>query len=169
MAELRRQVGFVPALVKVGARSLLWPEGFWALVVGGAGGVVLTRCSTLKVRLDVAADGLVVLAPLLGVVLAALTLVIVISSDEYTRFLGKASEGILGFYRPFIIAIGLEIWTILTIIGYRAVAQELPSIWERLVFCAMCILIVFTLLDILAIARNVLMHALTRSKLNIRT
>ena len=164
MAEYRRQVGFLPSLSKLTIGSLLWPEGVGGLVFGGGGAIALIQVSSLKARLEVAADALVVLAPLLGVVLAGLTLVIAVSSDDYLRLLARTKKDPLAFYRPFIIAIGVEIWTMLLIIGYRAVAEDMPNTWENWGFGIVCFFIVFALLDILAIARNVLMHTLIRSK-----
>lgn len=165
MPERRREVGFLSALGDSSLASLVWPEGAAALVIGFGGASLLVAESDVPARINVAGDSLVVLAPLLGVVLAALTLVIAVSSEEYTRALNETSKGVVGFYRPFIIAIGLEVWTILLAIAYRATAANLDSVVEGWLFRLLGFLIAFCVLDILAIGRNVLMHAVTRARM----
>ena len=165
MGKLRRQVGFVTSVSKLTIGSVLWPEGASALLVGGGGAIALLQVSSLRTRLEVAADALVVLAPLLGVVVAGLTLVIVVSSDNYLRLLAKTNKDPIAFYRPFMVAIGIEIWTMLTIITYRAIAMKVASALEHYLFALVCVSFVFALLDIIAIARNVLMHTLVRSRI----
>lgn len=165
MPERRREVGFVTALGKSSVSSLIWPEGVGAAVVGLGGASLLITYADLDTRLRVAGDALVVLAPLLGVVLAALTLVIAVSTDQYVRLLSKTASGLIGFYRPFIIAIGVQVWTILIVIAYRAIAGEASEEAEGWVFRLVGFLVVFSLLDILAVGRNVLMHATTRARM----
>lgn len=164
MPERRREVGFLTALGKSSVSSLLWPEGLGAAVLGLGGASLLVEYADLETRLSVAADALVVLAPLLGVVLAALTLVIAVSSDDYVRLLSKTSSGVVGFYRPFIIAIGFEVWTILLVLTYRASAGEIAAGAEAWMFRLVGFLVVFCVLDILAVGRTVLMHATTRAR-----
>ena len=165
MGELRRSVGLLRALRHTRIRALVWPEGVVAAVLGFGGSELLVRYGDLELRRSIAADALVVLAPLLGVVLAALTIVIAVSSDDYVRLLSKAEDGVKAFYRPFIVAIGLEISAILLVIGYRASAELLISPAESWVFRLSCFLVVFAIVDVLAVGRNVVMHALTRARL----
>jgi len=165
MPERRREVGFLTALGKSSVVSLLWPEGFGAVVLGLGGASLLVEYSDLETRLSVAADALVVLAPLLGVVLAALTLVITVSTDDYVRLLSKTSSGVVGFYRPFIIAIGCEVWTILLLLTYRVAAAAMGEGAEAWMFRLVGFLVVFSVLDILAVGRTVLMHATTRARI----
>lgn len=165
MPERRREVGFLTALGKSSISSLLWPEGLSAILLGIGGATLLVEHSNLETRLSVAADALVVLAPLLGVVLAALSIVIAVSSDEYVRLLSKTTTGVVGFYRPFIIAIGVEAWTILLVLTYRAAAGEIGSGAEAWMFRIVGFLVVFSILDILAVGRTVLMHATTRARM----
>jgi hypothetical protein len=165
MPELRREVGFVNAIGKSRVASLIWPEGVGAAIVGIGGASLLLEYTDLEARLRTASDALVVLSPLLGVILAALTLVIAVSSNEYVNLLKKTSGGVVAFYRPFIIAIGLEIWTILLVIAYRATAQEVSQDAEGWMFRIVGFLVAFCLLDVLAVARSVLMHAMSRARM----
>lgn len=165
MGSRRREVSFMMALRTSKLRSLAWPEGVGALIVGCAGGATLAQYGSIQDRLLVATNSLRVLAPLLGVVLAALTFVISFASDDYIRHLKQGKLGVIEFYRPFIFALGIEIITILYIIGYQAIAESAASGLEGFLFVILSFLVVYSILNILAVARNVVMHALTRASL----
>ena len=162
MGSLRRSVGFLAALGNTTIKSILWPEGTLALLLGLLGSSIAIEHISLYLRLQVASDALRVLSSLLGMVLAGLMLVITISNDDYMRLLNRSSVGVVGFYRPFILAIGVQISTILLLISYRAMARDVEPSIEEWTFRIVTIMFIFSLLDLVALARNLLMHAITR-------
>lgn len=162
MGSLRRSVGFIAALGNTKIKSILWPEGTLAILFGLVGSSLAIEYIDLHLRVEAASDALRVLSSLLGMVLAGLMLVITISNDEYMRLLGRSSVGVVGFYQPFILAIGLQVLTILLLIAYRAIARDLGGL-EEWFFRVIAVLFIFALLDIVALARSLLMHAVTRA------
>jgi len=164
MGNLRRSVGFVASLGNTRIKSILWPEGTLALLLGLSSSSVAIKYLDLPLRLEAASDALRVLSSLLGMVLAGLMLVITISNDDYLKLLNRTSDGVLGFYRPFVLAIGIQILTILSLIAYRAMATDVTHSIEGWSFRLITVMFVFSLLDIVALARNLLMHAVTRAK-----
>lgn len=163
MGSLRRSVGFVAALGNTKIKNILWPEGTLAILFGLSSSSIAVAYIDIRLRIEAASDALRVLSSLLGMVLAGLMLVITIANDDYMRLLSRSSVGVVGFYRPFILAIGIQILTILSLIGYRAVARDVGNM-EAWLFRMVTILFVFSLLDIVALARTLLMHAVTRAK-----
>jgi hypothetical protein len=135
-----------------------------SLIIGLGGGIALLSQVGVAERVAIAADFLSVVGPLLGVVFAAFALVIALFSDEYIRVLSENSEGIAAFLRPFLVAIGVQVGTILLAVAYRAAASSVPSKVEVTIWLAVCFLFVFALLDVVALGRNVLLHGVTRAK-----
>ena len=164
MGSLRRSVGFMAALGNTKIKSILWSEGALALLIGLSSSSAAIVYLALPLRLEAASDALRVLSSLLGMVLAGLMLVITISNDDYLRLLNRSSVGVVGFYRPFVLAIGIQILTILSLIAYRATAEDVSSSIEGWSFRLVTVLFIFSLLDIVALARSLLMHAVTRAK-----
>ena len=143
----------------------MFPEGVLALLMAGATtGLLCTQASVVD-RVEIAASSLRIIAPLLGVVLASLTFVISFASDDYLRRLKSTKSGVIAFYRPFVFAIGIEILTLILIIAYKAVASRTLIGVECSVFGVMCFFVAYSILNILAVARNVVMHALLRSEM----
>lgn len=169
MSKLRRDVGFWPSLTRQSIGSVfLAPEFLWALLIGGAGGVLLVSVSTLRDRQEVAGDLLVVIGPLLGIVFAALALVVSFMSDRYLRLLHEHPEGGLRkFLGPFMVAVGLQVGALILAVAYRAGSSHLPSdvpVLEEGFFVALSFLFLWAVLDVVALARNVMAHALTRAR-----
>jgi hypothetical protein len=165
MSKMRRQVGFIASLGSTQLNQLLWPEGAVALVIGAGGGFCLVRCGTLPHRTEVVGEGLALVGLLLGIVFTTYSLLIAFFSDDYIKLLDNADDGIVSFLRPYISAIGLQIVAILLSIGYRASASQMPTSVEHSIFIVWSFLFVYTLVDTLALARNVAMHAITRAKM----
>ncbi|MCY3586589.1 MAG: hypothetical protein OXG76_12950 [Acidimicrobiaceae bacterium] len=158
MADIRREVGFWSSLRAMGIVSILWPEGIWAVVIGGGGATLFGQYSSIQDRVDVASDYLAIVAPLLGITVAALALVITVTITRYGSILSETERGIVGFTSPFVVAIGAQAVTLLMAIAYRALALELGGRVECLFFLIVSILSVFVLLDVVALARNLVMH-----------
>ena len=141
------------------------PEGALALLVASVAALLLCTQASVLDRVEVAASSLRIIAPLLGVVLAALTFVVSFASDEYLRHLKATESGVIAFYRPFVFLIGIEILTLILIITYQAMATKTLAGVECSIFGAMCFLVAYSIFNVLAVARNVVMHALLRARL----
>jgi hypothetical protein len=162
--KLRREVGFWPALLslRLGQILLGW-EFLPAAVLGIGGGIVLLSFTTLSERAAIVGDYLVLLGPFVGVVLAGLAMVIALLSDRYLLLLKEAPNGVIGFLRPFMLAVGFQIAALLVAVAYRAAASELPKRGEEIAFCAVSFLFVLGALEVVAVTRNLLAHALLRA------
>jgi hypothetical protein len=166
MTELRREVGFLRALGQTKLSQLVWPEGVAAALVGLGGGVLLLNSTTSVERVAIVGDCLAILGVLLGVVFAAFALMIAFFSDEYLRTLDRGVQGgAIAFIRPFLIAVGLQVTAVFLTIGYRAAATDLDSRVEVGWFLVWAFLFAFVLVDVVALARAIAMHALTRARM----
>ena len=124
MSSIRREVGFLRAVRATGLKNFMLPEGALALLVASVAALLLCTQASVLDRVEVAASSLRIIAPLLGVVLAALTFVVSFASDEYLRHLKATESGVIAFYRPFVFLIGIEILTLILIITYQAMATK---------------------------------------------
>jgi hypothetical protein len=165
VSELRRQVGFWKAVhdLRVGA-LVASPEFLVAVVVGAAGGVWLIGRTELTERLAVVGDYLFIVGPLVGVVVAALALVITLLSASYLRTLrGDEPLGIVPFMQPFILVLGIQTATVVGCVAYRAAAPGLGSRAEHIFFAILSFFFVFATFEVVALARNLIAHGVTRS------
>lgn len=130
--------------------------------------MLLVNATALRDRQAVAGDLLVVIGPLLGIVFAALALVVSFMSDRYLMLLHEHPEGGLRkFLAPFMVAVGLHVGTLILAVGYRAASGHLPAeapLLEQALFVALTFLFVWAVLDVVALARNVMAHAFTRAR-----
>lgn len=163
MADLRRKFGFWGAVGSLRLRDLAAPEFAWGLALGGGAAWYMVRFHDLDARVALAGDYLSITPALLGVVFAGFALVIALMSDAYIRLLQSTSGGALGFLRPFIIATGIQVGTLIGAVWYRAMASDLVPGAEPWVFAAVSILFAVSALDVVALARSVLMHGIARA------
>jgi hypothetical protein len=162
--KLRRELGFWPALGSLKLGELITsPEVVWAFILGVGGSIGLLFFTKVPERQSMAGDFLLLLGPLVGVVLAGLALIIALMTDSYLRLLSEASDGVLGFVRPFIIAIGIQIGALLGAVIYRIVASHLPHRVEQIAFVVLCFLFVAAVLEVVALTRNLFGHAVLRA------
>lgn len=158
-----RDFGVLHAIRQLNKSDIFSFVTFGALLVGLGAGTALLSASKAAGRARIAGDFLVVLGPLLGVVVAAFALVVGMGSDDYLRFLVKQPTGVFGFLRPFLVGISVQVLTLLWAVGYRASAVHLPSKLEIAGWLVLACLFVFSLLDVIGLAKNVLAHAATRA------
>ena len=71
----------------------------------------------------------------------------------------------MAFYRPFVFAIGVEIMALVLLVAYRAIAPRMITGAEVACFLVICFLAVYSVLNVLAVARTVVMHALLRAEM----
>ena len=98
--------------------------------VGGKAKNMFIRDTVCWVRV-VSGDFLVLLGPLLGIVFAVLALIASLMSDSYLARLkseaDKSGDGVLAFFTPFMVSVGLQVGALLLALIFRAAARDLPD------------------------------------------
>ena len=137
------------------------------MVVGVAGSIFLVKRTDHAARIAFAGDILSLTAALVGVVFAALALVVALLSESYLRLLNSedGEQGLLAFLSPFMLVIGMQVTTVVGAVAYRAFASLVPKGLEPWLFGALAALFLMSALEIVALARSVVMHGLARAKL----
>ena len=161
----RKNFGFWYAVGHLTVWQLIGIEGVVAALFGGAGGIYLARVTHVAARVSVAGDFLSIVAALLGVVFAAFALVIAFLSDSYMLQLRKNPKGVRVFFVPFMINIGVDVGLVIGIVAYRASASHLTRTLDKSFFVFLTILFIYALLNIIALARNVMAHGITRAEM----
>ena len=164
MPTSRRSVGFITSLSHMTLGSLLWPEGVLSAVIGLGGGGGILYLTRLSERISLVGSAFTVLGVLLGVVFAAFALLIALLSDEYIQILGHANDGVIAFFRPFIVAVGLQVTTIFVGLGYGAAAPHIPAGYEGAAFLIWAFLFSYVLIDVVALTRMITMHGMARAR-----
>lgn len=156
------QFGFWYNLKSYPVGQLIGIEGAAGLGVSLTAAFLCHKFLDTGERISLANDLLGITTGVLGVLFASFAIVAALLSDSYSRFIQKSTGRIHGFYSPFIVAIGVAIGTIFSIVSYKAFAKHLPSSWEIAFFGAAAFLFSYTLLNVLALARNMFAHGVTR-------
>jgi hypothetical protein len=148
-------------------RELFSLENIVSLLVGGGLASLLCLFASRSAREAIAGDYLAITGALLGVVFAGMALVVALMNDAYMRLLDETPNGLPGFLSPFMIALGIQVLTVLLSVGYRAFAGLLvPSGIEPWLFGLVTILFVSSCLEVVVLARTVFMHARLRVKMS---
>lgn len=163
MGTLRREVGFLGSLGQERIASVVWPEGFLA-GLGAGFAAILFGSTNVSDRVAVAGDMLPVVAVLLGIVFTAFTLLVTLWSAEYVKLISSVEGGVMNFLRPFMIGIGVNAMALACMVAYRAVAVDVNSGVEGSLFVASAFFFSFALADVVAIGRNMMMHARMRAE-----
>lgn len=164
MTDDRRRFGFWAAVGSLRVRDLVSVESVSGTLLGLGLGIFMWHERGIADRVDLAGDFLALVPALLGVVFAGFALVVSILSDAYIRLLATAPSGIVGFLRPFMLAIGLQVSVLMGAVLYRAAAPDVAPTVEPWLFGALSVGFACALLDLVALARSVLMHGVTRAK-----
>lgn len=170
MGNLRRQVGFWAAVGRLDFKVFITPEVGGGIILGVAGSLWMLHHATLADRMDLVASYTFIVGALLGIVFAALALVVALFTNEYLRFLDAdgSGEGVIEFLSPFMFAIGVQVAVLLGSVGYGAAASALSHDAEAWVFGVLTTLFVIAAMDVVALARSVVMHGVARSRINAR-
>lgn len=164
--QRRREVGFWPLLAEQRLGAIVAaPEFLAALIVGGGVAAVAIAAFGLEHRLAAAGDYLAVAGPLLGIVFAALALVVSLFSDRYLRLLNDAPGGLRTFLAPFMIALGLQVGALLGAVAFRVTATVAHPAVEGTAFALLTFVFFWAIFDVVALARSVLLHALNRARI----
>lgn len=143
----------------------LWPEVIFGLVIGAGGAALAIQSTTGAARLAIAGQMLTLAGVLLAVTFAALAFVVAIPSGGYLRLLGESSDGgMQKFLDPFLVAVGAQIALLLLSLGYGIFAGSLPKAVDHSAFAALGFLVVFAVLDIAALARQLVLHGVLRAQ-----
>jgi MFS family permease len=144
--------------------DLAAPEVVFGAVIGVGLAVSLDLLSKPAERIAVAGDYLPIAGALLGIVFAGFALVIALMTDEYLRWLEDTDSGVIGFLSPFMVSVGLQVGTLLGAVLFRATASHLPLSAEKWFFGVISVLFFVAALDIVALARSILMHGVARAR-----
>lgn len=164
MSELKRQVSIWRLVGDLKMKDLVWPSLVLAIPIGGGAAYVLISVATLQDRISVASDYLYVSGALVAVTFAALALVMGFMSESYVRWLNRGDQGVLPFLSPFVVAIAIQVMTLLGVIMYRAFASHVGSVIEQWFFGIVSVLLVYVLADIVGLAKLLLAHGITRAR-----
>jgi hypothetical protein len=161
----RRKFGFWYILREEKKWRVIKWEGVSALIIGTAGSIALLHWTDVAARVSISGDFLIIVSALLGVILASFALVVAFLSDSYTLQLQKNPRGVRAFFAPFMINIGVDVGLVIGAVAYRAVASRLPSLVEKTFFVVIATLFIYAALNITALTRTVMAHAVTRAEL----
>jgi MFS family permease len=164
MGKLRREFGFWRSLGRMHLSDLMTPEIVSGLLIGAGLAAALDDLTAQAARGSVAGDYLAIAGALLGIVFAGFALVIALLSDDYLRWLEETDSGVIGFLSPFMVSVGLLVATLVGTVLYRALAAQLPRTAEEWCFGIISVLFFTAALDIVALARSVLMHGVARAR-----
>lgn len=162
--DLTRPVGIWRSLGEFKLKDALWPEGLFGLVVGAGGSALVIGVTTENERIAAAGTVLALAGGFFGVVFAALAIVVSLPSTSYLRMLQQTPEGgMRRFLEPFLVAVGTQVALVLLCVAYRLVAKDVATWIAHLSFGLIGFLFVFGLLDIAALARQLVKHGILRA------
>jgi len=159
----KRDFGFWHLVRTVRVRSLLWPEGAAALILGALLAGAMVAGASKATRLDVTGDYLVMAGVLLGIVFATFAVVTSLLSDSYVLFLRDSEGGVLPFLAPFVVGVAIQCVALAAAIGYPVAAKSSESL-EPWAFAIATILFIYALLDVISLSKIVIAHAATRAE-----
>lgn len=143
----------------------VWPGVIFGLAIGAGGAALAIQSTDTAARAQIAAEVMTLGGVLLAVTFAALAFVVAIPSGTYLRLLGETSDGgMQKFLDPFLVAVGVQVGLILLAIGYRIFADNIPNPIDHVAFAALGFLVVFAILDIAALARQLVFHGVLRAR-----
>lgn len=164
---MTQKVGIWRAVGRLGDykfRELVWPEVTFGLALGAGGTVALLRSTSIDDRIHAMGDVLALAGALLAVVFTALALVVSIPSTAYVRKMAQTPEGgMMRFLDPFLVAVGTQTTIVVLALVYRLGAKHVPPAVEHGAFYVAGFLVVFGLLDVVALARSLVRHGLNRA------
>lgn len=164
MGRTRSEVGFWTAVGRLRLADLVSVESVASVLLAAGFGFLMFQFGTLGARAVVASTYVSVAAALVAIVFAGMALVASLLSDAYLRLLRASDSGVLGFFRPFMLAIGLQVATLVGALLYSALAALIPDGWEPWAFGVVSGFFFASCFEIVVLTRSVLMHALLRTK-----
>lgn len=164
MNQFRRAHGFWAAVGALKLREIFSAELISGTVIGAVISWFQIVNGSLESRTDVVANFLLVVPALLGIVFAGFALLVAFLSLDYMRFLNSSGSGVKAFFRPFMIAIGFQVGLIVLSTLVLAIGAFIPSVLEQALFTVASLLFGCAVLEIIALARSVLMQSSVRAR-----
>jgi hypothetical protein len=162
-SDLDRPVGVLHAAGEIKFKDFLRPC-LAAAFFGGGGAALILRATDVSDRIDAMGDLLPLGGGLLAVVFGALAIVVSLPSMSYLRMLEETPEGGMGrFLDPFLVAAAVQVTVVILALVYRAVAGHLPWQIEHAAFYVAGAVFVFGILEIFALARQLVQHGIYRA------
>lgn len=157
-------VGIWRAIGEFKLKEAVWPEGVVALALGGGGAAIVIGLTKPGARADAMSDVLVLAGAFLAVIFTALAIVVSLPSNRYLRMLDETPDGgIRRFLDPFLVGVGTQLAIVLLAVAYRLVSADVAKWIEHVAFGLVGFLFVFGVLDIAALARQLVRHGLLRA------
>ena len=166
MGKLRNDVSFRTAVRRLRPADFLSFEAMSSLALGIGLALTLFLRADVTARINLAGIYLAVLAALLAIVFAGLALVAALLSEAYLRLLRTSDSGLLSFFRPFVLAVGVQTGTLVSAVLYYGTGQYWSPAVEPWLFGIVSVFFFASCLEIVVLTRSVLMHALLRSRLS---
>lgn len=162
--DLAQPVGIWRALGEFKIKDALWPEGFFGLVLGAGGSVLVVTATKEVERASAVSTVLVLSGAFFGIVFAALAIVVSLPSASYLRMVqGTPGGGMRRFLDPFLVATGTQVALLLLSVAYQLLASHVSPSVEHVVFVLIGFLFVFGVLDIAGLARQLVRHGVLRA------
>lgn len=163
--DLRKEHGFLAA---VGALKLSdvfkSPEFFLGVPLGLALAAAQTFWGTTELRVSTTGAFISVITSLIGIIFAAFAMMVAFLSPRYLSFLDQSDEGVKKFFRPFMIAIGMQCLLLFLSVFHFSLGKSLDHVTELVLFWVTSVTFSWNVLEIVALARNVMMQASVRAK-----
>lgn len=161
--DLNQPVGVWRALGEFKLKEMV-PETALALLVGGGGAALVVRATDVADRADVMNEVMALAGAFVAVTFTALALVVSIPSTSYLRMLHETRDGgIRRFLDPFLLGVGVQITVILIALAFRLVAEDVAWWLEHAGFYVLGFLFAFAVLDLAALARQLVRHGILRA------
>lgn len=165
----KRVPGLIRSSILFKDKVLLSPDLWIGLVAGGLAFVFVPEASLRDALDGLTSAGLAVATALVGVVIAALAVVVAFLDDEFIALMDRATKGRYGGMEgqlfPFWFVSGLGIATVLLSVGAIAFAQQAPKEAERVIVAVLTFLLVWTSLGVLNLVGYIHATGVTRALL----
>ena len=163
MATLRRNHGFWHAFGRLRLRDVLSVEIISGVLIGAIIAYFQLAHGSQSSRTSSVNDMLTITAALLGLVFAGFSLLVAFLSGPYLKFMNQGKDGVSVFFHPFLLAIGAQVAVVLGAVTYKGIAPYIFDWLEGGLYLLLAITFSAALLDVVALARLVLMQATARA------
>lgn len=158
--------GFFASVVLFKDKVILSWDFLIAVVVGIVAWVIVSDADAARVLARLTGAGIAVSSALVGVVIAALAVIVAFLDDEFTALMDRATKdrygGMEGQLFPFWFVTGLGILTVLVSVGTTAFGTGAPDWVARILVGVVTVLLVWTALGVFNIVSY--LHATGVSK-----
>lgn len=165
MTSMRRDHGFLAAVGALKFRDVFASSEF---LVGVPLGLLLAGAQTAwgstELRVTTTTAFVSIITALLGIIFAGFAMVVAFLSPKYLSFLDQSEEGVKKFFRPFMIAIGMQCILLFLAIFHMSLGLVLDHVTELVLFWITSVAFAWNVVDIVALARSVMMQASVRAK-----